>query len=44
MPLMATFDPSGVSRQLPFRRGAMIVAYSVSYVTEGSVPFLTHTL
>ena len=23
MPLMATFDPSGASRQLPFRRGAM---------------------
>ena len=26
MPLVATFDPSGASRQLPFRRGAMRVA------------------
>ena len=34
MPLVATFDPSGASRQLPFRRGAIGLreSYAAAYV------------
>ena len=36
MPLMATFDPSGASRQLPFRRGAMRVAAYRTFSQTGT--------
>ena len=41
MPLMATFDPSGAARQLPFRRGAMSDAQRiVRYRRECALPHL----